>query len=163
MGEKNSNELQHYGVPGMRWGVRRASRKLSKASDKAHKDKAVATLKKHKEKGEAKIKKLEKQAVKLEKRANDTARKNEAKAKGMKYQASVTRNAAYGRFITQRRAQKKLYEADRMDARADMLLASSEKAKAKVKHNKMMQDAFKTEISKIDKALVESGKRYLKG
>jgi hypothetical protein len=26
------NELQHYGVPGMRWGIRRASKKLSSSS-----------------------------------------------------------------------------------------------------------------------------------
>lgn len=26
------NELQHYGVPGMRWGVIRAKKKLAKAS-----------------------------------------------------------------------------------------------------------------------------------
>ena len=43
-------ELYHYGVKGMRWGVRRAQKKLAKATTKEDRDKAIAALKKHKEK-----------------------------------------------------------------------------------------------------------------
>ena len=46
---ENNNELYHYGVRGMKWGIKKASKTLS--SDKAtseKKEKAVASLEKHK-------------------------------------------------------------------------------------------------------------------
>lgn len=53
---ENQNELMHYGVLGMKWGVKRGTRQLSKATTPKQKQKSVATLEKHKGKA---IKKLE--------------------------------------------------------------------------------------------------------
>ena len=61
-----TNELYHYGVKGMRWGVRRASKQLTKATTSDSRNKAIANLNKHREKASSEVSKLKKQRVKLD-------------------------------------------------------------------------------------------------
>ena len=55
-------ELYHYGVKGMKWGVRRAQKALSKASSSRDSDRALSKLQKHRDKGSAELAKLKKLA-----------------------------------------------------------------------------------------------------
>lgn len=157
------DELQHYGVLGMKWGVRRASRNLSSATTREQRDKAVASLQKHRTKGEAKVQKLEKRHVKLEKDVERAITKSDTKASEIARKAAHKRNKAYGTFVSKRRSDKLLFKANKLDAKANNLKALSEDAKAKLAKNEKMTEMFNREIKNIDNALLDKGRRYING
>lgn len=173
-----SDELYHYGVKGMKWGVRRASKVLlSSKSSQEQRDKAVASLQKHKTKASTKLASLEKKRSKLD----DDLRKSTVKdmTKATKIERKVAKidkkiakkqRKAAGIFTSNDRAEKLLFEANimqtkstKLHAKAKTLTAKYEAAKAKVDANESMQKAFKKGISDIDNALVEVGRRHLNG
>lgn len=151
--------LQHYGVMGMRWGIRRAEKVLSSSKSSAEKkQKAIASLNKHREKATKKVAKLQKSHTKLVKRKDTNTVNAEVKGRALRRQASVTRNKAYGFFVSQKRANRLLYKANKLDAKADVLLESCNKVKADINKNEKLQEMFNTGISNIDKTLVSKGK-----
>lgn len=158
-----NEELQHYGVQGMRWGVRRATKQLSKATTEKQHDKAVAKLQKHKAKASKQVAKLEKKHPKLEKKVEQKILENDVEAARLADKASVKRNKAYGRFTSQKRAEKLLYKADKLQAQADYLAVKSKKAKAELAQNETMQAAFKKGINEIDQTLAKKGRKYING
>lgn len=160
----SDEELYHYGVKGMRWGVRRASKQLSNATTDKQREKAVSSLNKHREKSTDKITKLEKARPKLEKKVEQQITKNDVKATKLQQKAAHKRDKGYNALLmSQKRRQKNIFKADRLQAKADALKADSEKAKAMLAKNDAMTKAFKQGISTIDKALVENGRRYVNG
>lgn len=60
----SQNELKHYGVLGMKWGVRRNRNSYSKATTKEAKSKAIAGMEKTRDKAVKKFNKLDKKATK---------------------------------------------------------------------------------------------------
>jgi hypothetical protein len=62
---ESQDELQHYGVIGMKWGVRRASRKYAKADTAEKKQKAADKLNKHMDKASKKLNKYNTKGQKL--------------------------------------------------------------------------------------------------
>lgn len=173
----NPEELMHYGVKGMRWGVRRASKQLTKATTAEGREKAIATLNKHRTKGSNKITSLEKERVKLDDMLRKATTKDKVKASKLEAKAAkLDRKAAKniskstGMFTSSEKSKDLLVEAelykiksDKLHAKASSLNANYEKAKAKVDANESMQKAFRTEISKIDKTLEKNGRRYING
>ena len=158
-----NDELQHYGVKGMRWGIRRASKQFSTASTSDQKVKAVAKLQKHRAKASAQISKLEKKHSKLEKSVEKHITKNDIKAAKLSDKAAAKRKKAYGRFTSQSKSEKLTFEANKIQAKADSIAAKSKKAKAKLAKNETMQAAFKKGVREIDSKLVGKGRKYING
>lgn len=157
-----SEELYHYGVKGMRWGVRRATKTLSsKSSSKEDRDKAAAKLGKIREKGSKEISKLQSKTPKLEKKVDKMIQKNDVKAAKMRDKQAKIKKKIGGRFTSIDKAQKLMAESNQLDIKASQLEAKSQKAKAMLTQNKNMQEQFKKEISKIDTALVSAGRQYV--
>lgn len=157
------DELTHYGVKGMRWGVKRATRKLSKAKTKEDRDKAISSLKKHRAKSTAKLQKLKSQGVKLERDVERAVMKTDVKAANARAQASVYKRKSRAFLASQKKKEKYLLKANELELEAERLESISRQAKAKVESNRAMQKAFEMGINDIDKALVSAGRRYMEG
>lgn len=117
--DTSDDELYHYGVLGMRWGVRRAGRKLSQATDSETREKAVKRLEKHKSKGSSKVSQLEKQRVKLDDKLRKAttvdkvkAGKIEAKATKLYSKAAKKKDKAYKWYTSSSKATKLLAESE---------------------------------------------------
>ena len=162
-GQDYEYELYHYGVKGMRWGVRRATKRLSKATTDEKQKSAVASLQKHKSKGSAEIEKLRKKQPKLQAKADRAVEKYDLKAAKLNTKAAKARKKMGGTFVSARKAEKLYIKAKKLETKASVLQGKSDTAKSKVKANKSMQEAFKREIDNIDQALLDRGRQYLNG
>lgn len=175
MSEFNQNELTHYGVPGMRWGVRRASKQLSRATTQKQYNKAVKRLDKHRVKSERELKALSKSRPGLDSRLSTASKKDNVKAakyatKAAKQYKKENRqrrksrnilNSKEARLNAASKAEKYRSKGDVLQAKADKYKSNYEYAKGRVEKNERMQKAFKQGIKDIDAAIVEQGKRYM--
>ena len=158
----NNNELYHYGVKGMRLGVRRAEKLLSGTSEQ--RNKGISSLNKHLEKGSAKVAKLENKHKHkpLQKKVDKNTQKTDVKAANMKSKSAKLRQKSYGMFVSKSKRDKLTYKADKLDINADALITKSNKAKAKLLKNEKMTELFKIEINKINKILADQGSQFIK-
>lgn len=156
----NDEELMHYGVKGMRWGVRRATKSLSNATTQRQYDRAMTSLNKHKQKSQAKIAKLESQRPKLEKQVEKHVMKTDGKVAKMDLKVAKMQKKAGRLFTSKNKRTELLDKAEVMKMKADGLRAKSDNAKQLLAKNTAMQQAFKKGIRDIDASIIENGKRY---
>lgn len=153
--------LQHYGVLGMKWGVRRARKKLANATTKEEAQKARDNLTYHKTKATEKIGALEKKGLALEKKSDKRTMKSDLKASKMKSKAAKYRQKEYGFFTSPSKAERLEFKARKLEVRADALLAKSNMYKAKIESNKTLIKTFQREMNTIDDLLMQKGKKFL--
>ena len=102
----SEEELMHYGVLGMKWGVRRASKQLSGATTKEGRAKAKASLDKHYAKASKKLNKYSKKVDKNLTKARKKTIKAEAGFATAKGRAKATAKAAKFRRKAMRNMKK---------------------------------------------------------
>lgn len=162
---ERNDELMHYGVPGMRWGVKRAKKAYAKAYERGDKEKMAkldSKMRSNSTKASRQITKLQSKNPKLQQKVNDSIRKTDIKAAKLARKATKLENKAYGRLVSYETSQKRLYKANRLKAKSNELKARSNDAKAKLEANKTTQELFKKGISEMNKLQVDKGKTLLK-
>lgn len=173
-----NGELYHYGVAGMKWGIRKANYKSAR-SDKLKKkaldyDKKAANLTKKAEKAHAKY-------------DLETANKRAVKAAKLDKKAAVTEKKAakastdLGQAVLYRKAEKLKYKAatnrikgDRLSKSAgygakamkysiksDKLAKKAAKTRLKLATDKRYVEKMKTKISKIPEADIKAGYSFV--
>lgn len=155
-----SDEMYHYGVRGMKWGIRRNTKRLA-SGDSAKSAKAVDALKKHRNKAGNEITKLKEENVKLKKRHENNILKTNVKAAQLNKQAADNRRKATRMFVSKRRAQKYLTRAYLAETKARDLMARANETKAKIEKNDMMIEMFNRGINDIDHVLSNRGRDYV--
>ena len=173
----NEDYLAHYGVKGMRWGIRRAYKKASNAKTSEARDKAVNNLYKHRGKAINKINKLEVKRSKLDKALvkstkTDATKSAQLEAKASKMDAKIAKNQRKAsRFYTRNSKAQKLLaknqvlkmKSDILHAKASTFKANYEKNKAKVEANDIMVKGFQQGVKDVDNMLVQLGRKYVNG
>ena len=156
------NELMHYGVAGMKWGVRHQQKRLAKATTSEQRDKVVNKLNAHKAKATKKIEKLDKQHKRLQKDYEANIVSTDVKAREYANKAAYYDAKRYGRFVSKNKRDKYAYEAGKYRAKAEELKALSEKTKANLLRNEQMTEFYKQGLKDIDSTLIEAGKKRFK-
>lgn len=157
------NELQHYGVLGMKWGIRRGRKQISRATTREEYEKGVSTLTKHRAKASKKVAKLEKKGVKIDKAYNKAVLKTDVKIAKMEKKRYKLERKADSRFTSEDKAAELLGKAAILDRKIDKLNVQSSKAKSAYAKNERMKELFNKGISDIDDALTKRGRKYING
>ncbi|NSJ25527.1 DUF7211 domain-containing protein [Blautia glucerasea] len=158
----NQNELMHYGVLGMKWGVHRASKAALKAKTPERYASAIRSLDNHRTKSVKKLNRLEKKAPKLDRKYNKAIEKTDVKSARLNAKSAKYERKANKRFFTTDSAiARNSSKAAKYYSKAASLESKSAKAKSKYAKNKRLREVYSQGISDIDTAKLNAGKRYV--
>lgn len=156
----SDEDLLHYGVPGMKWGIRKARKTLSsKSSTAADKKLALDSLEKHRVKASEKVAKLESKRPKLESKVNIKVASKQTEASNLANKAARHERKAYGILATKESKERHLNKAGKLQAKADTINADISKAKSRLAENDAKTNLFKKGIKEIDELLVSNGRK----
>ena len=161
--EVSDEELCHYGVLGMKWGVRRATKQLQKVTTSEQRDKAVASLNKHRAKASKKIDKLSAKRPKLENKYTKAVIKLDPKIAKLERKKARLARRANSIFTSDKKTMKLLEKTRVLNLKIDSLRAKSNTAKVELAKNERMTSLFKQGVSDIDSALASAGRKYVNG
>lgn len=159
----NTDELYHYGVMGMKWGVRRATKRLNTAysSGKPEKgQKAINSLNKHKNKITKKIKTLNEENAKLKKKEFKSITKYGPKIAELDSKISDYQNKANNAW-SERKYEKYTEKARVETLKVNKLKAKTGEIKAAINKNEALTKTFNQTLSEVNKTLSDNGRRYL--
>ena len=154
----------HYGVQGMRWGVRRYKKQYAKATSTGDKEKVAkldSKLTRDRQKALNKLKKTEKKYPQLKRDVDRHIQRTDVKANRILNDATRTRAKAYGRFTSQNAYNKRLYKANKLEAQANEMKSRSERAKKKLTAKGERQNTMKKGNSEIDKLKIDKGRQLI--
>lgn len=158
------NELMHYGVLGMKWGVRRGKAQLAKArttGDRNRHDRGVAKLNKHKKKIDKKIDSLDGSITRLQKKRNKQIQTSDYEATRLSSKAAKLNQRATNPFITRKRADNLMRKATLTYIKADTIKAKSRETQALIDKCKTEKSIFEKGASDIDRMLMDYGKDFI--
>lgn len=182
-----NSELEHSGVKGMKWGVRRYQnadgsstpegkkrykslglgtrrqvKKLYKAETQEDRDKAISKLTKRMDKAAKKVSKLESKNEKLEKSRDRQIVKTDVQAAKYQQQADRYAKKASRRFQSDKRAAKNMVRSNRYQMKANEYTSMANSTKSKLAQNAKMREILNTEMNNIDAFLIDAGHKYVK-
>ncbi len=161
----DAEALQHYGIPGMRWGIRRSAEQLGHRVAKMERQNAryTAKLKGNKEaraksrlaKGNrllAKAAKYERKAMKYEKKSRPGLFRSEKKAARNLIKAQKFRE----------KSEKKRVKGQMLTSKAESFIAKQDSIRTKIEHNQRVMDCYKKTISAINNGTIKQGKIFMR-
>lgn len=159
----SEDELMHYGVKGMKWGVRRAMNELhesDRTGSKGAHNHAVAVLSTHRDKINKKLTSLDKKSVQLEAKRYKSATKNANKIAKLERKSAKARLKA-GKAFYSSTAQKRLHKSAKLDYKVSKLKKYAAKTQAKIEKNERLKEIYKKSLNEINNELVTKGQDFL--
>lgn len=159
--DEDSDELYHYGVLGMKWGVHRARRKLnnSNATNSDH-DKAVKSLRNHRDKIMNKISKLNTKSDKLKKQQYKIDTKLEPKAAKMERKANKLEKKVL-KAKSDEKAVKLMNKSVKLKTKVSDIRKDNARIKAKIEKNKKLKLMYAKGLNEVNTELIRNGKDFL--
>ena len=159
--DEDSDELYHYGVLGMKWGVHRARRKLnnSNATNSDH-DKAVKSLRNHRDKIMNKISKLNTKSDKLKKQQYRINTKLEPKAAKMERKANKLEKKVL-KAKSNEKAVKLMNKSVKLKTKVSDIRKDNARIKAKIEKNKKLKLMYAKGLNEVNTELIRNGKDFL--
>ena len=159
---QNTDELYHYGIPGMRWGIRRAQKILGSSDASVDKKKkAVQSLQKHQIKINKQISKLNKKDEQLLSNRDVQIRKSAGKMMNYKEKANKLRRKKYGIFTSRSKAERLEFKASKLDMKAENIQNRIDRTKQLLAKNSQMKKIYNSGLDTISDTLKTKGKKYI--